>query len=251
MTLDGLERVIRAAVPAQSRVNFVRYADDFIITGKSKRLLETNVRPAVEAFLAERGLSLSEEKTVITHIRRGFTFLGQTFRKTGRVLHITPAIEGIRALAEKVRTLIRAHVGAPMPILIRKLNQMLRGWGNYHRHVVASEAFGRIDRYVHEQLWHMVRRRHSGKSWTWLFRHYWTAGGRDDIFAVNHKTDRGWRVYQVVRLSALTIKRYIKVRADANPYRPEDAGYFHRRRHDKRVRILPTLSARHPRTMFA
>lgn len=87
MTLDGLERVVRAAVPCRSRVNFVRYADDFIITGKSKCLLEKQVQPAVEAFLAERGLTLSEEKTSITHIKHGFTFLGKTFRKHGHVLH--------------------------------------------------------------------------------------------------------------------------------------------------------------------
>jgi len=66
MTLDGLERVIREAVPRRSRVNFVRYADDFIITGKSRQLLERQVKPAVEAFLAERGLSLSAEKTMMT-----------------------------------------------------------------------------------------------------------------------------------------------------------------------------------------
>jgi len=88
MTLDGLERAVRNAVPRRSRVNFVRYADDFIVTGKSKRLLEENVRPAVEEFLAERGLTLSAEKTAITHIKNGFTFLGQTFRKRGNVLHI-------------------------------------------------------------------------------------------------------------------------------------------------------------------
>ena len=83
MTLDGLERVIRKAVPRRSRVNFVRYADDFIVTGKSRRLLEEKVRPRIEEFLAERGLSLSPEKTAITHITDGFTFLGQTYRKTG------------------------------------------------------------------------------------------------------------------------------------------------------------------------
>ena len=91
LTLDGLEKAVHDAVPRRCRVNFVRYADDFIVTGKSKRLLEEQVKPAVEAFLTERGLSLSEEKTMITHITDGFTFLGQTFRKTGNVLHITPA----------------------------------------------------------------------------------------------------------------------------------------------------------------
>ncbi len=47
MALDGLEEVVRRAVPRRIRVNYVRYADDFIITGKSKRLLERNVLPAV------------------------------------------------------------------------------------------------------------------------------------------------------------------------------------------------------------
>ena len=77
MTLDGLEKVVYSAVPRRNRVNFIRYADDFIITGKSKFLLEKKVRPAVEKFLEKRGLTLSKEKTMITYIRDGFTFLGQ------------------------------------------------------------------------------------------------------------------------------------------------------------------------------
>ena len=134
-------------------------------------------------------------------------------------------------------------------VSLKKLNQTLRGWGNYHRQVVASEAFGRIDGYVTDQLRRMLHRRHPGKPWKWRFRHYWTASGQDHVFAVKHKTERGWRVYQVVRVYALLVQRYIKIRADANPYRPEDAGYFHRRRHDKSARIFPALSARQFRAM--
>ncbi|KKM16542.1 hypothetical protein LCGC14_1684750, partial [marine sediment metagenome] len=78
MTLDGLEQTVVNAVPRRSRVNFIRYADDFIITGKSKTLLEKDVLPAVKRFLAKRGLTLSEEKTEITYIKDGLTFLGQT-----------------------------------------------------------------------------------------------------------------------------------------------------------------------------
>jgi RNA-directed DNA polymerase len=173
-----------------SRVNFVRYADDFIITGKSKRLLEA-IQPAVEAFLEERGLTLSEEKTLITHIKHGFTFLGQTFRKQANVLHITPAEEGISALISKVGTLIREHVSVPMPALIKALNQTLRGWGNYHRHVVASEAFLRVDTYVREQLWRMLRRRHPNRSKKWLAQKYWTYDGKRLIFQCYAKTRQG------------------------------------------------------------
>jgi RNA-directed DNA polymerase len=71
MTLDGLEEAVRCVVPRRSRVTFIRYADDFIIIGKSKRLLIKDIKPAVEAFLSERGLVLSLEKTLITYIKKG------------------------------------------------------------------------------------------------------------------------------------------------------------------------------------
>ena len=189
MTLDGLEEAVRSAVPRRSRVNFIRYADDFIITGKSKRLLEEKVKPAVGVFLAERGLTLSGEKTVITHIKDGFTFLGQTFRRHGRTLHITPSTEGVLALVRKVGTLIKKYVSAPMLVLIKKLNETLRGWANYHRHVVASEAFSRIDTYVFEQLRSMVSKRHPNKSKKWLKKKYWTAAeGKTDLRS--HRQDQ-------------------------------------------------------------
>jgi len=252
MTLDGLEKAVKSAVPRRHRVNFVRYADDFVITGKSKRLLEQNVRPAVEKFLAERGLALSEEKTVITHIRDGFTFLGQTFRKHGRVLHITPAVEGVLALKRRVGELIRRHTSAPMPVLVKKLNETLRGWANYHRHVVASEAFSRIDTYVFEQLWRMLRRRHPNKGKKWLFRKYWTASGRDHVFAVKSTTTRGVeKLYQVIRVCAIGIRRHIKIRAAANPYLPEYAKYYWERRNIKGRKEMVAFTAREHRAMAA
>jgi len=249
MVLDGLEETVRCAVPRRCRINFIRYADDFIITGKSKSILEDAIQPVVEGFLRERGLELSPEKTVVTHIKDGFTFLGQTFRKHGRVLHITPSKEGVHALMQKVGTLIRKHVSAPMPVLIKKLNAMLRGWANYHRHVVASEAFSRIDTYVFEQLRRMLRRRHPTKSVKWLIKHYWSAAGKN-VFAVFAKTVKtGKKLYQVLRVSAIGIRRYVKIKAVANPYLPEYAGYFWRRRNKKDSKLLPAMSAREYRAM--
>jgi RNA-directed DNA polymerase len=57
-------------------MHMVRYADDFIITGHSRKWLEEKVKSIVAEFLAERGLTLSAEKTKITHITEGFDFLG-------------------------------------------------------------------------------------------------------------------------------------------------------------------------------
>jgi RNA-directed DNA polymerase len=89
IALDGLETILTERFGStknsmnQLRVRLVRYADDFIITGTSKELLEREVKPCVEVFLAERGLELSQEKTKITHISEGFDFLGQNVRKYG------------------------------------------------------------------------------------------------------------------------------------------------------------------------
>lgn len=84
LALDGLEHVLNERFPKpkngyNAKVNFVRFADDFIVTGDSKELLEKEAKPLIESFLRERGLELSPEKTVITPIEEGFDFLGPTF----------------------------------------------------------------------------------------------------------------------------------------------------------------------------
>ena len=111
LTLDGLERLLKETFRRKKirgqcykpKVNFVRYADDFIITGCSKELLENEVKPLVEQFMSERGLQLSPEKTCITHIEQGFDFLGQNLRKYGGKLLITPSKKNMHAFLEKVR----------------------------------------------------------------------------------------------------------------------------------------------------
>lgn len=60
VTLDGLERVLRERFPQlghgrSALVNMIRYADDFIVTGRSKELLESEVKPLVTEFFKARG----------------------------------------------------------------------------------------------------------------------------------------------------------------------------------------------------
>jgi RNA-directed DNA polymerase len=250
MALDGLELTIKQVVPRRRRVNFVRYADDFIVTGKSKSILDETIKPAIETFLSERGLKLSQQKTCITHIKHGFTFLGQTFRKHGNILHITPSKEGLQALIRKVGSMIRKHVNAPIEALVKKLNAALRGWANYHRHVVSSVAFGRVDTYVFRELWRMVRRRHQNKTYGWLARKYWSAAGKH-VFSFVHKYKNKTRILKVIRVGSIGIKRHIKIKAEANPYLPEFGEYYWRRRNIKEARLLDALSHRQYQAMVA
>src|SRR5271155_1027327 len=118
LTLDGLEKRLAANFPRQGwknrqrwtpKVNLIRYADDFIITGDSKELLENEVRPLVERFLEERGLALSTDKSRITHIDEGFDFLGQNLRKYDGKPLVKPSKKNTHAFLEKVRALIGAN----------------------------------------------------------------------------------------------------------------------------------------------
>src|ERR1700678_3460882 len=181
LALDGLERLLKDTFRIRQihgtvhnpKVNFVRYADDFIITGSSKELLENEVKPLVERFMLERGLQLSPEKTCITHIEQGFDFLGQNLRKYNGKLLITPSKKNMHAFLERVRDVIRQNRTAKQENLIRVLNPIIRGWANYHRHIVASSAYQKVGMGLWNSLWRWAKRRHPKKSATWIADRYW------------------------------------------------------------------------------
>ena len=87
MTLDGIEKLLMAKYPKRGKntkkVNFIRYADDFIVTANSGETVR-KIRDVITAFLKERGLELSDDKALITNINEGFDFLGWNFRKYKR-----------------------------------------------------------------------------------------------------------------------------------------------------------------------
>jgi len=114
--------------------------------------------------------------------------------------------------------------------------------------VVASEAFKRVDTYVYEQLWRMIRRRHTKKSKKWLAKKYWFANGKKWLFSTKYKTESGKeKVMHVIRTSSIGIRRHRKIKADANPYLAEYDSYFYNRRHDKEAKLLAGLTSRQTR----
>ena len=163
LALDGLERRLREQYPVRGKgsekgrragVHLIRYADDFIITGKTKELLEDEMKPLVESFLSERGLELSAEKTKITHIEEGFDFLGQNVRRYSHgKLWVKPSKKNIHTFLEKVRSHVKRSLHAPAWRLATDLNLMIRGWALYHRHVKSTRTFSSVDRAIFIALW--------------------------------------------------------------------------------------------------
>ena len=231
LTLDGMEQAIRSRIRIRhDQVNFIRYADDFIVTARTKETLEQVVKPAVVAFLAERGLELSEQKTTITHIAAGFNFLGQNVRKYKNKLVIKPAKDGTKALVRKTRECIKSMNGQKAESLIRKLNPIVRGWANYHRHVCSAKTFGSVDLIIRIQLMKWARRTHPNKSVGWLKRKYFSAADAGTFSTRVRHRDGESHVLGLHRVARTVIERHIKVRGEATPFDPRYTEYFERRR---------------------
>jgi RNA-directed DNA polymerase len=242
--LDGLERVLVEEYPPKTRlkslggkypaVNFIRYADDFIVTSKSKELLEREIKPLIERFLQERGLELSPTKTVITHVGQGFDFLGQNVRRypQGKLL-TKPSKKNVKTFLDGIRKTIKA-AGSTAADLINRLNPKIRGWANYHRHVVSKRTFKRVDHEIFSSLWRWARRRHRNKPLRWIKKKYFEQrGARNWCFTGEMRDDQGWPYKVRLRLASdIPIRRHVKVRGDANPYDPAWETYFEKREAD-------------------
>ncbi|MGI4789873.1 MAG: group II intron reverse transcriptase/maturase [Janthinobacterium lividum] len=226
LALDGLERVLREKYPqrfnksSKGKVYLIRYADDFIITGETKELLENEVKPMVERFMRERGLELSPEKSVITHINDGFDFLGQNVRKYNGKLLIKPSKKNVKNFLDRIRKVVRKNDASPAGDLIGQLNLKIRGWANYHRHVVSSETYNRVDDAIFKCLWQWAKRRHSMKNHHWVRKKYFgTRGANHWVFFGTQKGADGDQTKVYLTDAARThIKRHIKIASGANPY---------------------------------
>ncbi len=244
MALDGLERLLNERFPAlwdpvekrrcNPQVHLVRYADDFIITGDSKERLEDEVRPLVERFLSERGLRLSPEKTSITHIDQGFDFLGQNVRRYGGKLLIKPSNKNVETFLKRVREMIKSNRAVSQNLLIHVLNPVIRGWANYHRHIVAHQTFKKVDTAIWSALWQWAKRRHRNKGRRWIAERYWHPTRLQRwAFAVDtgERSAEGKVVWlRLARAAETRILRHRKIKRDANPFDPAWRTYFEERK---------------------
>jgi len=240
MTLDGMEALVNEHYRAKyskekkglfyPKVHLIRYADDFVVTAADKETLE-NIMKMITGFLEERGLSLSEEKTIITHIDEGFDFLGFNVRKYNGKLLIKPSLKGQKKLTEKLHEVVFSNKAAAQNKLIVKLNPVLTGWGNYYRHVVSKKIFSKMDHILVQQLRRWAFRRHHNKSRDWCTKRYFkTDGNRHWCFKCQAVESGKKKIFTLKLLSDIPIVRYTKVKKDANPFDPSWDDYFEQRK---------------------
>lgn len=249
MTLDGLEYEIarhyfltkKGKISYHSRNNpnqlhIVRYADDFVVTANNREILEQLVL-IISKFLKERGLELSKEKTIITHISNGFDFLGWNFRKYNSKLIIKPSNKSLNKVTKKISEIIHKNRTVKQEYLIYKLNQILRGWCNYHQPVCSKQIFKILNYRIFNMIWKWAKRRHPNKGTNWIKEKYWKNKNlREWIFSNGKAT--------LIRPSDIPIVRHERLKLDMNPYK--DKEYFlikkERRRNAKRIAYKKTAA---------
>lgn len=247
LALNGIEKIIR---PHKNRPNsaadkkhigrhLVRYADDFIITSRTKEDLLV-VIPQIEKFLSKRGLKVSKEKSKIAHIEEGFEFLSweirnrpfkynlnkrsETGTQTSKVLVIRPTPQAMKRIRSSVREVLQKSKRAPFGVIIKNLNPILRGWCNYYRHEEQGQpSIQKLGHYVMRTMLRFLAKRHKRRSLSWIIKTYvHSSKTRTWIFG----TPEGARLQDC---SELTLKRHSKqLELNKNPY--VDLEYFKNRR---------------------
>ncbi len=140
--LGQLDRALEA-----EDVAFVRYADDVRLLSRTP----AGARKALErvaGVLEELGLQLSPKKTRLASIHQGVEFLGYRLIAVKGHLNVYISPKVLEHFREKVRKLTRRTAGVSFPVMVDRLNEYLRGWGEYFKRAQSSGVLDRQDQWV-------------------------------------------------------------------------------------------------------
>jgi len=151
--LDPLDRLV-----ASSGVEMARYADDFVILGRTKAEAQRALA-VVQAWVEANGLTLHPDKTRIVEApTEAFDFLGYRFDQGRR--YVRP--KSLAKLKATVRTKTKRTDGHSLACIITNVNRTLKGWFVYFRRCEAI-VFSRLDGWIRRRLRSLLRKRQGRK----------------------------------------------------------------------------------------
>jgi len=194
---------------------YVRYCDDFVVLCNGTKAQAHAMKEELGGFLRTLGLTLSEEKTKITHITEGFTFLGyRIIRALGTKGHMVPKVlipdSAIKRACHTIRRMLSPQTTKESTIAkILAINRFIRGWCQYYRST--SSPSGIFDALHHEVFWrmaHWLGRKYKARIPTIMRRFY-----RDMTFETTYKT----RPIKLARASEYKARKLL-TKVKHNPY---------------------------------
>ena len=164
----------------QPSYRMIRYADDFVVLVRGSEAQAEALRQQTAELMREQmRLTLSPEKTRITHVDDGFDFLGFRIQRRPRpgrvpVAYSFPSEQSFREVKRRIKELTgRATIGLSLDQLVHALNPILRGWTNYHRHAASKHCFSYLDHYLWWRVMLWQRKKHPRLTWKQIKRRYW------------------------------------------------------------------------------
>ena len=218
----------RTWIPA---VSYCRYADDFVAIVKGTKPEAESIRELLRGFLEdELSLTMNMDKTHVTHVNDGFTFLGhRIIRKRGprgtmRAVTTIPR-EKLRAFARSIVDELSGDYSENKILMVERLNRRLAGWANFYQFTdYTAYMYRRLDRIVFWKLGYWLARKYKtsikelmkrnirrpapGAAKTWV------------IFGRNHNG-----VVRGITLRRLVTSRKLQFRwrtPENNPYLPRE-----------------------------
>jgi hypothetical protein len=145
---------------------YVRYADDFVVLCNGTKAEALAMKEELREFLCTKGLTLSEEKTKVTHITEGFRFLGyQIIREIGGSGNMVPKVlipeDTMKKFAHKMRRIFAPNTHHDSTrAKISAANAVIRGWCNYYRAISSPrDPFRKLDEEVFWGMAHWLGRK--------------------------------------------------------------------------------------------
>jgi RNA-directed DNA polymerase len=152
----------------QGNFRLVRFADDFVVVSNAGIAEVKAVKQDLKDFLeTELHLELSEEKTHITHVNDGFTFLGFHIQRVWSeghwAVHLRPADKAKQRVKEKIKSLTtRTWTWMDEYTRLTTLNAIGRGWANYYRYTSLVQDIEDITRYTWHRYLKWLLNKHKG-----------------------------------------------------------------------------------------
>ena len=171
-------------------------------------------------------------KTRITHIEKGFDFLGFNIRKykthNGSKILIKPSKDSIKVTKKKISENTRKFYGKNVQVLVSTLNPIIIGTANYWNSSVAKEVFSGMDDHIWKVQYKFLRRLHPKKSWNWIKQRYYkpdkTGQSKNNWILTDPITNN-----QLKKMAWTPIVRHAQIKYDYSPFNKELKEYFEKR----------------------
>jgi group II intron reverse transcriptase/maturase len=165
---------------------FCRYADDCQIYVNSE-VAAKRVLLSISCFLEGKlKLKVNQEKSKATRVSER-SFLGHYFKQSGEV-RITR--DAYRRMKIRVRKLTKRNQAKSLPVVIKELNQYLRGWQSYYKLALFGDRMKRLDSWIRRRLrcYKLKQRKRKFSIAVWLIKSGLTTRDAWNLA----KSDKGW-----------------------------------------------------------